>query len=83
MTTKEQIVKAIQELPDNATVEDAMERLYLLYKIDCGIAQADAGKKMSQAEALLWVRTLRERLQSRFGTFDVVELQDESRGSHP
>jgi hypothetical protein len=28
-----------------------MERLYLLYKIDRGIAQADAGQKVSQEEA--------------------------------
>jgi hypothetical protein len=51
MTTKEQMIKVIQELPDDATVEDAMERLYLLYKIECGIAQAEAGQKVSQEEA--------------------------------
>ena len=51
MTTKEQMIKVIQELPDDATVEDAMERLYLLYKIQLGIADADAGKKVSQSEA--------------------------------
>jgi hypothetical protein len=51
MTTKEQMLQAIRELPDEATVEDAMERLYLLYKIDRGIAQADAGQKVSQEEA--------------------------------
>jgi len=31
MTTKEQMLQAIRELPDDATVEDAMECLYLLY----------------------------------------------------
>jgi predicted transcriptional regulator len=51
MTTKEQMIKMIQELPDDATVEDAMERLYLLYKIERGLAQAEAGQKVSQAEA--------------------------------
>ena len=51
MTTKEQMLKAIQELPDDATLEDAMEQLYLLHKIELGIADADAGKKVSQAEA--------------------------------
>jgi hypothetical protein len=49
--TKEQMLKAIQELPADATVEDAMERLYLLEKIERGIAQADAGQKISQDEA--------------------------------
>ncbi len=51
MTTKEQMLQAIRELPNEATVEDAMERLYLLYKVERGIAQADAGQKVSQEEA--------------------------------
>ena len=51
MTTKEQILQAIRELPDEATVEDAMERLDLLCKVERGIAQADADRKVSQEEA--------------------------------
>ncbi len=51
MIEKEQAIKAIQDLPQNATIEDAMERLYLLYKIDRGIKQADEGNKISQDEA--------------------------------
>ena len=51
MTTKEQMLQAIRELPNEATVEDAMERLYLLYKVERGIAQADAGQKVSQEES--------------------------------
>jgi predicted transcriptional regulator len=49
--TKQQILKAIEELPDNASVEDAMERLYLLYKIERGLRQADSGDLISQEEA--------------------------------
>lgn len=49
--TKEQMIKAIQDLPADATVEDAMERLYLLYKVERGIVQADTGQKVSQEEA--------------------------------
>ena len=51
MTSKEKILKAVQELPSNTSIEDIMERLYLLYKIERGIEQADAGKKISQEEA--------------------------------
>ncbi|MDP6086470.1 MAG: hypothetical protein QGF68_10545 [Nitrospinota bacterium] len=51
METKQQILKAIEELPDNASVEDAMERLYLLYKIERGLRQADSGDLISQEEA--------------------------------
>jgi predicted transcriptional regulator len=49
--TKQQMLKAIEELPDDANIEDALERLYLLYKIDRGIKQADAGELISQEEA--------------------------------
>ena len=51
MNTKQQILKAIEELPDDANVEDALERLYLLHKIDKGIKQVDAGELVSQDEA--------------------------------
>lgn len=49
-SVKDQILKAVQDLPDDATVESAMERLYLIYKIDQGIEQADRGQVVSQEE---------------------------------
>ena len=51
MDAKQQILKAIEELPDDANVEDALERLYLLYKIERGVRQADAGELITQEEA--------------------------------
>jgi predicted transcriptional regulator len=51
VATKDEMLRLIQELPAEATIEDAMERLYLLAKIERGIAQADAGQKVSQEEA--------------------------------
>ena len=51
MDTKQQMLKAIEELPDDANVEDALERLYLFYKIERGVKQADAGDLISQEEA--------------------------------
>jgi len=51
MQAKQQMLKAIEQLPDDANIEDALERLYLLYKIDKGIKQADAGELISQEEA--------------------------------
>lgn len=41
----------IQELPNDASVEDALDRLYLLYKIEKGLRQADRGHLVSQEEA--------------------------------
>ena len=48
--TKQQILKAIEDLPDDAGVEDALDRLYLLYKVERGLRQADRGELLTQAE---------------------------------
>ncbi len=44
MTTKEKVIKAIWDLPDDASLEDVMERLLFLAKIEKGLQQADAGQ---------------------------------------
>lgn len=46
MTTlaKEKIMDSLHDLPEKTTIEEAMERLYLLAKIEKGINQADAGQ---------------------------------------
>tara|TARA_B100000315_G_scaffold27706_1_gene23667 strand:+ start:1790 stop:1972 length:183 start_codon:yes stop_codon:yes gene_type:complete len=51
--TKQQILKVMQELPNDASVEDALDRLYLLYKIEKGLRQADHGDLITQEEARL------------------------------
>jgi predicted transcriptional regulator len=48
--TKQQILRAIQELPEDANVEDALDRLYLLYKVERGLRQADRGELISPEE---------------------------------
>ena len=48
---KEKIQKVVESLPDDARVEDAMERLYLLYKIEKGCSQADTGRTVTHEEA--------------------------------
>jgi hypothetical protein len=50
MTTKEKLVHAIEDLPDDATFEDAMERMLFLAKVERGIQQADAGQTVSHAQ---------------------------------
>ena len=47
--TKSEIVRAIQELPEDATVEDAMERLYFLAKVERGLEQSE-GETISHDE---------------------------------
>ena len=49
--TKQQILNVMQELPDDASVEDALDRLYMLYKIEKGLRQADGGELIGQEEA--------------------------------
>lgn len=43
MTLKEKAVSAIRSLSDNATIDEMIDRLYLLRKVERGIAQADEG----------------------------------------
>ena len=44
MTAKEKVIQAVQTLPDDASIEDAMARLLLLVKVEKGLQQADAGE---------------------------------------
>ena len=48
---KAKMANIIRHLPDDASVEDAMERLLLLYKIETGIEHAAQGRTVSHAEA--------------------------------
>ena len=48
---KELVMDAVRDLPDDATVEDAMDRLYLLAKVEEGLRQAEAGQTVSHEEA--------------------------------
>lgn len=48
--TKQEIIKAIEGLPEDTSIEDAIDTLVYLYKIEQGIRDADAGKKVSQEE---------------------------------
>jgi predicted transcriptional regulator len=46
MNTKELVLDAVKDLPDDASIEDAMERLLLIAKIERGLEQADAGQSI-------------------------------------
>jgi len=50
MTTKEKIVRTVEGLPPDATIEDAMERLLFLAKVERGLKQADEGQTVTHAE---------------------------------
>jgi antitoxin component of MazEF toxin-antitoxin module len=50
MRIPKHVLEAIAALPADASVEDAMERLYLRHKVLRGMAQADAGQTVSLDE---------------------------------
>lgn len=58
VTIREKAIQVVQDLPDDASVEDAMERLLLPVKIERGLQQADSGQTIAHAHA-------RERMAKR------------------
>jgi predicted transcriptional regulator len=52
MITKERMVNAVRDLPDNASIEDAMEKLLLLSKIDRGLDQVENGETIPHSEVV-------------------------------
>ena len=60
--TKGHIVKAVSDLPEDATVEDAMERLVLLSKIEQGLEQARRGETISHAD-------VKRRIEARIASW--------------
>lgn len=50
MTTKEKVISVINSLNDQLTLDEVIDRLYLLRKIELGIAQADAGETVEHDE---------------------------------
>ncbi|MDQ1640597.1 MAG: hypothetical protein QOF62_3936 [Pyrinomonadaceae bacterium] len=49
---KDEMVRAVQDLPEDATVEDAIERLYFLSKIERGLEQAEAGNTIAHDDVM-------------------------------
>lgn len=41
---KERILKALRDLPPDATIDDAIERLVFLARVDEGLTELDAGQ---------------------------------------
>lgn len=50
MNSKETAISVINSLSDDVTLDDVIDRLYLVRKIQLGIAQSDAGDVMEHEE---------------------------------
>jgi predicted transcriptional regulator len=51
VSAKQLLREAVERLPEDATVEDAMDRLYFLSKVAHGLAAADRGDVVPHEEA--------------------------------
>jgi predicted transcriptional regulator len=48
--TKEEVIKMIEQLPDEASVADIMAELYFRQKVDAGLQELDQGKGVPQEQ---------------------------------
>jgi len=52
-SSKDRIMEALQDLPPDATIDDAIERLVFLAETDSGVAELDAGAGIPHEEVRL------------------------------
>ena len=52
MSTKEQALKTIEGLPDDATWEDIKERIYFIAAVEKGLKELDEGKGIPHEEVV-------------------------------
>ena len=48
---KEAVLEMVGKMPNDATIDDIMEELYVRQKIEIGLRQLDAGQGVSHEEA--------------------------------
>jgi hypothetical protein len=51
MMTKTKLLKSIKDMPAHFSIEDLMDRIILLQKIEIGLEQSEKGKILSTVEA--------------------------------
>ena len=49
-TTKQEILKMVKKMPEEASVDDVMEELYFRKKVDTGLEQLDQGEGIAHEE---------------------------------
>ena len=49
-TVKQRVIEALPTLPEDATIDDAIERLCVIAKIEEGLRQSDAGQVTDHEE---------------------------------
>ena len=56
MKTKEAVRDLLDRLPDDCTLEDVLYHLYVLQAIDRGLADAEAGRTITQEQVAAEMR---------------------------
>lgn len=51
MITKDQVISSLKDMPDQFSIDDLMDKLILLQKIETGLEQSKAGDAYSTQEA--------------------------------
>ena len=51
MINKEKLLTSVKDLPDQISMDELLDRILLLEKIDLGLSQANSGKVNSTEEA--------------------------------
>ena len=49
-TVKQSAIKAIQDLPENSSYEDIMEKLFFMEKVESGLKEIEEGKTISHED---------------------------------
>ena len=58
--TKAEIIASLQKLPEDATIDDAMERLAFLARLEIARAELDAGLGIPHEEVMREMRESRD-----------------------
>ena len=51
MVTKDQVIKSLKDMPDQFSIDELMDKLILLQKIEIGLEQLKKGEVYSTQEA--------------------------------
>ena len=51
MLDKKKVIQSIQELPDTFSLDDVIDRILLLQKVETGLEQSSKGETLTTSEA--------------------------------
>lgn len=52
MTLKQKVIDSIERLPQDASLDDIIERIYFIHKVEVGLKQSEQGDVITHEELL-------------------------------